>query len=443
MRIKIGIIAAALLLAGGAVGCNKPGSPDPAASPAAVKEEKVATVVEVVNSEMGDMEATASLTGHLRAISKAQINTRVAGRVAKVNYREGDHVAKGDVLIELENSNLHAAERQAAANLAAAQARLEQARAGVGLTDVQSELEIQRVKQAVFQAEAAVSSAKAQHDDAVINLNRQRDLFSKDAVSKYAVEQAELKEQVTREQLGSARSAEQAAREAVRIAEENRRQVGIKESDVEAAAAAVQQATAALEAIRVDLRDSVLRAPISGTIISRNVEPGQSLGATGGSALMMIVDNSVLEMIASLDERYRANVTPGRELEVSTNLGDPVKAKVVDIIPSSDPSSHTIKVRLKIPNENGLLVEGAYATATLPLNRISGVKLPRNAVNTSAEGTFVIIYDGGTAKKQMVDILCRNEDFAVVKGMNAGPEVVTSGGLTIVDGQPLKIAEKE
>lgn len=432
MRVPLMLLVIALALVG--CGREKVEGTGPQASPTA----PAAVPVRTEKAVQGALEETVTLTGHLRALSKAQVHSRLSGRVVAVHVREGDQVAAGEALLELDSTSLHAAERQAAANLRAAQARLQQAQTGRGLTDVQVDLEVRRVQQSVFQAEANTARAKAEYDDAVHDQARQRDLFKKSAVSRVTVERAELRARVAQEQLDAARSAEKAAREGVRIAESNRGQVGMRESEVEGAAAGVDQARAALESVQVDLRDTVLRSPISGTVVSRAVEPGQAVNAQTGGPLVVLVDNSTLDMVAPTDERHRAWIRPGTRVSISTSLGDAVTGKVVDVVPASDPSTHTVKVRVKIPNPGGELVEGAFATAHLPLRRVEGVVVPRQAVLGKGADAFVMVAEGGVAHRRPVKVTFSTDRQSVVSGVKPGDAVVVAGAEKLEDGQALQ-----
>lgn len=426
----------ALLLVG--CGREKPAVPEAAASAV-----EAAAPVQVTLAKQGVLEEAVLMTGHLRALNKAQVHSRIGGRVLEVRAREGDRVAAGEPLVILESSSLQAQERQAQANLQAARARLEQARTGRGLTDVSSELEVQRVQQAVYQAEANTARAQAEHDDAVHNLQRQRDLFAQSAVSKYAVEQAELRAKVAAEQLLAARSGEKAAREGVRIAQANRKQVGMRESEVQAAQAAVEQAQAALESVRVDLRDTVLRSPIAGTVVQRAVEPGQALGNNSGTLLFLVVDNSTLDMVAPLDERHRAAVRRHAPVQVQTSVAGTVLGKVVDVIPASDPATHSITVRVQIPNPGGNLVEGAYASARLVLRQVEGIVVPRAALNKKAETVTLVLAEDSKARRVPVQVLFQTELEAVVEGIPVGSTVVVSGGDQLQDGRLLELRREE
>lgn len=432
MRVPLVLLLLALTLVG--CGRDKPGAAVSEASPTAAAAVPIRTAI----AARGTLEETLSLTGHLRALSKAQVHSRLSGRVLAVHVREGDRVAAGEALVDLDSTSLRAEERQAAANLRAAQARLRQAQTGRGLTDVQSDLEVRRVQQAVFQAEANTARAKAEYEDAVFDQARQRKLFGQSAVSKVAVERADLRARVAQEQLESARSQEKAAREGVRIAESNRGQVGIRESEVEAAAAAVDQAAAALESVQVDLRDTVLRSPISGTVVSRSVEPGQAVSAQTGGPLVVLVDNSTLDMVAPTDERHRASVRPGMSVAVTTSLGGAVRGKVVDVVPASDPSTHTVKVRIQVPNPGGELVEGAFATALLTVRKVEGLVVARQALQGKPPQTFVVVAEGGVARRRPVKVLFSTDRQVVLSGLKPGEAVIVAGAENLEEGQAVQ-----
>ncbi len=442
MRVPVSFFLIAAMLAAGATGCDKlkqgqtPGTP---ATPAVA--EKEATSVEVATAAYGELTETVDMTGHLKAGRKSAVHSRIGGKVMKVYYKVGDKVQAGQTLFELDDSALRATERQAEANVMAAEARLQQAKDSLGLTDTQLDLEVSRAQQAVYQAQSQVSLTKANLDDAIHNQKRQQSLFEQDAVSKYSVEQNDLRAQTCRDQWEAAKSAEKAAKEGLKIAEANRRKVQISESDVRVAEAAVEQAKAALQSVRTDLRDTVIKAPISGTIIARNVEPGQAFG-NGSSQLMMIVDNSYLDMYAPLAEQYCVNVKPGTVLDVITSMNITAKAKVIDIVPSSDTTTHQMQVRMRVANPTGVLFDGNYATVTISLNKFKGVVVPRSCVCNNNGQLFVVADENGVAKRYPVKILFQNDTKSVVEGVESGKALVTSGGINIFDGDKLEIAVK-
>lgn len=443
MRVPVSFLLIALVLAGGASGCDKDkkDASSNESQPKAAVTEEAATKVKVATAVEGVLGENVDVTGHLEAYDSATVHSRIAGKVIKVLYKVGDKVKEGQPLILLDDSALRASEKQAEANVLAAEARLQQAKDSMGLTDTQLDLEVNRAQQAVYQAQAQVSLTKANLDDAIHNQKRQRSLYEQSAVSKYSVEQNDLRAQTCLDQWEAAKSSEKAAQEALKIAKANRRQVKISESEVKAASAAVEQAKAALLAVRTDLRDTVIKSPITGTVVARSVNTGQAFGG-GSSNLMEIEDTSRLQMYAPLDEKYRVFVKPGTELKVHTSLNVSANGKIIDIVPRSDINTHMMKVRIKVENTDKLLFEGNYATATIKLRDYKGILIPRSCINNNENQLFVVAMEDGIAKRIPVKVIFQNDTKAIVSGVESGKVLVTSGGLNIFDGQKLEIASE-
>lgn len=90
MRVPVGVFLVSVALACGAIGCGAGNGGDSGASPSASPTAAAVIPVEVAVAEQGSLDETTSLTGHLRAVSKAQVFSRIGGRVIAVNAREGD-----------------------------------------------------------------------------------------------------------------------------------------------------------------------------------------------------------------------------------------------------------------------------------------------------------------------------------------------------------------
>ncbi|MGM9998057.1 MAG: efflux RND transporter periplasmic adaptor subunit [Candidatus Bruticola sp.] len=469
LRVPVGMILVAATLLSGGVGCSQNNSGEEKKD-VAVNEVK-ASNVELDVTRLGSIVEETTITGHLNAVNKADIVSRVNGRVVGVYVREGDRVSKGQILVQLDDTvqkntvssaqaslaQAKAGLTQALANYNAAKTRVGQAQESMGMTDVSSALEVQKARQGVVQAQTALASAQADYDDALLNMHRQQDLYAKDAVSSYAREQAELRERTSFQSLTAAKSALSAANESLRIAKTAQRQVNILHADVKTsrdavaqAAAAVDQAKANVQAAQAaydsavtNLNDMAIKSPIDGVVTARNVEVG-AFASDGSGAVCSVVDNSNLEMISSLDEKFAPFVKAGSNLILKTSIVDEVPAVIVDVVPASDPTSHTIKVRLNINNDNNKLLDGTYAEALMPVRELKGVIVPRTAVNMAVGSVFVVQYEGdgdtGTAKKVPITMVYSNGKEALVDGVDVGQKVVTSGGLDILDGQPLKLS---
>lgn len=116
------------------------------------------------------LENVISFTGTVEPVEKAEIFSKIPGKVETVYCREGDTVKAGETLIQLEDADLKAAVSQAQAALRMAEARLSQAHSGMTLQNTQSETGIQQAKNAVAQAEV-------KHRLDVLNLDRMKTLY--------------------------------------------------------------------------------------------------------------------------------------------------------------------------------------------------------------------------------------------------------------------------
>ncbi|HEX7182920.1 MAG TPA: efflux RND transporter periplasmic adaptor subunit [Thermoanaerobaculia bacterium] len=182
----------------------------------------------------------------------AQLGFQGAGRIESIAVREGDRVSASQELARLDRTELEARRSQAAAQVAAARAAL-------------AELERGARREEVAQARAALAAAEERRSDAERDLARTRRLFEGGAVSREAVDKAEVAYEVARSQ--RTQTAEQ-----LRLVE-----AGPRRERIEGARAQVAQALAAVEAAEAVLANTVIRAPFAGVVTVRHRQPGETV----------------------------------------------------------------------------------------------------------------------------------------------------------------------
>src|SRR6185369_12552087 len=213
-------------------------------------------------------ESVLTASGYVVAHHKIAVGAKVMGRVAWIGVEKGDLVQEGQLLVRLEDSEFRAQVNQANANMAAAQARLDQLRSG------SRPQEKMRDKAAVIQAEANLKTAEADYQ-------RSLTLFRAGVTSKAELDHA-LAERDTKASLV------EAAKQASSMTE-----VGPRTEEIRAAQAQVQQMKAALDYANTQLAATEIKAPVAGTVLERIVERGEmvSPSAFGGSgARTSVVD---------------------------------------------------------------------------------------------------------------------------------------------------------
>ena len=119
---------------------------------------------------------------------------------------------------------------------------------------------------------------------------------------------------------------------------------------------------------------------------------------------------------------------------------------VVEVIyPTLDATTHTFKLKLKIPNANEELRPGMYAHTSLALGQINAIVVPYNAVMKlqGSNERYVFVNDNGVAKRITVTLGQRFDDQVELESneLKKGMQLITTGQARLVDGTPIEIAE--
>lgn len=193
----------------------------------------------------------------------AQLGFQAPGRIVSLAPREGDRVTAGQELARLDRAELEARRAQSEAQVEAAQAAL-------------AELESGSRREEIAQARAAVAVAEERRQDAERDLGRTRRLFEGGAVSREALDKAQVA-------LDVARAQRTQAAEQLRLVE-----AGPRQERKAAARAQVTQAEAAVQGVEATLSNTVLTAPFDGVVTVRHREPGEVVPA--GSPVLTLMD---------------------------------------------------------------------------------------------------------------------------------------------------------
>lgn len=187
-------------------------------------------------------------------------------------------------------------------------------------------------------------------------------------------------------------------------------------SQYAAAEATADAAKAALDVAQKSLNDTVIRAPISGLIAMRYVQPGEKVSAD--NKLLDIVDLRKMELEAAVPTSDIASVALHQRVMLRVEgLTQQFEGKVVRINPATQAGSRSVLVYVRVDNPQGLLRAGMFAEAQLVLASRSGVlALPQNAVRKDGNGAYVYVIDGERLARK-----------PVVTGMNGriGSEFMT------------------
>lgn len=231
------------------------------------------------------------------------INSKLAGKIEEIKVSEGDKVKKGDVLIILEGKTYLAKREQAQAAVKAAEGQVKAAEAAKQAALAQA----QKARNGTRSQELA--QAKAAYDLAEKTYNRIKALYESGACSQATYDEAYSNYEVYRQKYEEAK---QGAREEDKSAANA--SVSQAESAIEAYKGQLNQAQGVLDEINTYIEDTVIRAPIDGTVTSINVEEGELV--TTGMPLTTVSDMNKPWVEVYVKETDLSIIKLGSEVEV-------------------------------------------------------------------------------------------------------------------------------
>ncbi|MDM1022023.1 efflux RND transporter periplasmic adaptor subunit [Acinetobacter sp. VNK23] len=175
-----------------------------------------------------------------------------------------------------------------------------------------------------------------------------------------------------------------------------------------------------------------LQAPISGFIDSLEVRNGMALAM--GQTLATIKGINPIWLEAAVPEKQIAGIKRGMSVEANfAAFSQKVTGKVIDILPTLDTTSRTIKVRIELSNPSGQLKPGMFASVNIINNPQSSLVVPEQAViRTGTRNVVIVGREQGRFEPVVVQLgQSDGNKIAVLQGLKAGQRVVISGQFLI------------
>ncbi|BFM85962.1 efflux RND transporter periplasmic adaptor subunit [Acinetobacter baumannii] len=175
-----------------------------------------------------------------------------------------------------------------------------------------------------------------------------------------------------------------------------------------------------------------LSAPVSGFIDSLEVRNGMALAM--GQTLATIKGINPIWLEAAVPEKQIAGIKRGMSVEANfAAFSQKVTGKVIDILPTLDTTSRTIKVRIELPNPSGQLKPGMFASVKLSSNPQSSLIVPEQAViRTGTRNIVIVAHEQGRFEPVVVQLgQSDGNKIAILEGLKVGQKVVISGQFLI------------
>jgi HlyD family secretion protein len=288
----------------------------------------------------GSVVSTVDATGTLQTVDTVEVGTQVSGTISSLGVDFNDNVRRGDIVATLDQQ--------------------------IFLSQIQ-------------QAEAQVIRLRADHErtrvqllDAETKLKRSRALFERQLVAATEVEAAEVATEMAK-------------------------------ANLKAAEAQLSQAEASLAQSKVNLSYTVIKSPVDGIVLSRNVDVGQTVSAGLQAPTLFVIARSLdfLELAASVSEADVGRVQAGQQVTFTVDAYPQMnfsgKVRQVRLQPTVQQNVVSYTTIVDVPNEGGRLKPGMTATLNIEIERLDDVlRAPASAIRFRPSEEVLMAFNGTT-----------------------------------------------
>ena len=351
-----------------------------------VQESSVPTFL-TAPVERGSISTLVRASGTVEAVITVDVSSQLSGRVADVFVSFNDPVRAGQPIAQLDQEIFaaHVNEAKAALSVARATAQVQKAaleRARVAVVNAQTAKRL---------AEAQSAAATAKQDDAERDFQRKLQLARTGSVTDRELSQVRAQRNAGAADVRASLEQIQMKAEAIAIAKAEQQ---MAEANIENAEAVVEQRQAVLDQARLDLDRTVLRAPIDGIIIKRDVNPGQTVAVSLEAKTLFKIANDLrqMEVHGKIDEadvgQLKVDQTAVFTVDAYPNRTFGGRILQIRKSPEAVQNVVTYTTIISAPNPDLLLMPGMTAQLRIAVSDTGEVlKIPSQALRFQPSGT--------------------------------------------------------
>jgi RND family efflux transporter MFP subunit len=384
-------------------------------------------LVGVARPEQRDLEVILTYTGDILPNRQTPLFAKSSGYLRSIRVDKGQFVKAGQLLVEVEPTEMENALDQARAALATSQAGLQVAR--TNLESARASLLNQQAN--LIKAQAVLANDQRQAD-------RLAELFSKGLVAAQDRDNARTIFESSQAALKAQEAQVQAARA----------QIDTSDSQVKLAEAQVEQQRSAIRMAQMRVDDTRITAPFSGYISQKNLDVGAAVSnqaaATSNAsvAILTLQDINPVKVQLEVPEREVARVKVGNPVRLTVDAypDGRFQGSVARIVHALDPRTRTMGLEVEIPNPDLFLKPGMYARVQLVLAVRRGVLLvPLEVLTGSETKPAVLLVRNGKVATQIVQLGTEDGPLVeVVKGLAPDDQVIVQGKDLVREGQVVR-----
>jgi HlyD family secretion protein len=395
--------------------------------------EVVRAAAQTNNNDVGG--TVLSATGYIVAHHTINVNSKVTGRLAWIGVEKGDKVKEGQVLVRLEDQEFRASYDQARGALENARAYLEELQHGSRPEEIQ-------------QAQHNLDEARATLANDKLTLDRTKELAGSGVLSRQQLDDATAKFEADQQRANSLDKAFQLAK------------IGPRPEELARAQGALMQAQGQLDYAKSQLDATMIRAPVTGTILDRTAEKGELVTsgfastAAGGpqGSVVSLADLNDLQVELDIAQADFARLGPTQKCIVTTDAypDRQYDGQIAQISPEANRQKATVQVKVQVLNPNKYpdvqLRPEMNATVRFLANDKpkdskgpTGVFVPSTAMRDRDGKKIVYLAYNGKVVARDIHVVSERANGALVDGLVGGESVITTAPANLKDGDKIKI----
>lgn len=394
-----------------------------------------ATEVEVIRVARNDTGASAadsiilSATGYIVAHHKIQVASKVVGKVAFIGVEKGDRVREGQVIARLEDDEYRARLQQAKGQLTSLEARL---------------LELQNGSrpEEIAVAQANLDREKADLANAKINLDRMAQLLKDQVMSQQTYDDARARYDTQAARVASIEKTFQLVK------------IGPRQESIAQAKGEIERARGEVAFAETQFENTIIRAPISGTILERIVERGEFVttgfvgerGAKGYVVSMADLNDLQVELDINQTDFARLSRSQRGRIRTDAYRDRFYQGFIAEIAPEANRQKATVQVKVKVldPDENlrpDMNASVDFLSDAKPAGAEKTAVAPALYVPTSAirDGAVFVHLNGKAIKRPVKTAGTSSQGVRVEEGLIGGEEILVNPPAELKTGDKVKI----
>ena len=376
----------------------------------ATAPREVDTVKAVASTGTAGDAVVLNATGYIVAAHKIQVAAKVVGKVAWIGVEKGDRVKEGQVIVRLEDDEYRAQLAQMKGQLENLKARLAELEHGSRPEEIATSL-------------ANLDQAKADLENARLTLDRTRPLVKEGVFSKQSLDDSEAKFRSASARVNSL----QKTYDLVKL--------GPRQEQIDAARGAVAQAQGGVSFAETQLSNTVIRSPVTGTILERAVERGEFVttsfvgerGAKGYVVSLADLNDLEVELDISQNDFGKLSLKQNTTIAVDAYPDKKWQGWIKELSPEANRQKATVQVKVKVANPDEFLRPEMNATVAF-LGKLDSGTRGKAAVYVPpavlSDGKVWVVQGGVAVQREVKTGGNTPAGIRIDEGLNGGEDLI-------------------